>query len=95
MLDRAATNTRCITLVAERTAATPTRSPCCCHSLCKPGEAFDAPLAELATQKWNGMICHRGKAFTDAKITFGAAPKRSSSIRWYSSWEQMEDMLTM
>ena len=40
------------------------------------------------------MICYRGKASDLAKTQFGVLPLRSGGVRWYSQWEQMEQILS-
>ena len=94
VVDRAATNTKCINDVCQHAdvQANPTRSPCNSHSLCKPGEAFHAPDAERFRQKWNQAIVNGGKAADHFKVVFGMKPKTGGGIRWYVKWEQIVEI---
>jgi hypothetical protein len=94
VVDRAATNTKCINDVCEHAdvEANPTRSPCNSHSLCKPGEALQAPDAERFRQKWNQAIVNGGKAADHFKVVFGMKPKTGGGIRWYVKWEQIMEI---
>jgi hypothetical protein len=93
MLDRASTNIKCIKDVCEQTEADVTRAPCNSHSLCKPGEAFDAPEAEKWRQSWNSGIVHKGKAAEECKKLFNITPQSGGGIRWYHQWEQIAQLV--
>ena len=50
MCDRAATNIKAVKIVCEMLLANPARRPCNSHSICKVGEKFVIPDAELFRQ---------------------------------------------
>ena len=51
-------------------------------------------VAKKAREKWNGAICVRGKLSDHVKVETGRLPLRSSPVRWYADWEQIDQMLS-
>jgi hypothetical protein len=92
MMDRAATNQKAIAEIKSTTDYCPTTFPCMSHTLCKPGESFDAPEAMEVRKQYNKAIMFRGKAAFVVKEFFKESAKVTGGIRWWILWEQLEQL---
>jgi hypothetical protein len=92
MMDRASTNKKAIAEIKATTDYRPTTFPCMSHTLCKPGESFDAPEAEAVRKQYNKAIMFRGKAAAVVKECFNEPVKVAGGIRWWNKYEQVEQM---
>jgi hypothetical protein len=92
MLDRASTNSKALNDIRATTKYRPVNFPCFSHTLCKPGEAFKAPEAEVVRKAYNKAVLFRGKAADLMKDHFKETVKIAAGVRWWVQYEQTEQV---
>jgi hypothetical protein len=92
MLDRASTNSKALNDIRATTKYRPVNFPCFSHTLCKPGEAFKAPEAEVVRKAYNKAVLFRGKAADLMKDHFKETVKIAAHVRWWVQYEQTEQV---
>ena len=66
--------------------------PCMSHTLCTPGEAFNAPDAEAIQKSYNLSIMHHVKSFSLMRILYSVTPNFSGGVYWWNKWEHNDQL---
>ena len=67
---------------------------CYVHTVDNAGDHFTQPDIQPFLGLYHSMICHSTKAKTIVEEVIGVKPKGYSRIRWWSSWEELEQQST-